>query len=487
MKFFSYTRFDTLRQRLDQHLAVDLRSLAMFRVGLGLTLLADLFIRYLDVESLYSGSGVLPLEALAKLPHLTWDWWLSINVISDSVVWQQLCFFSGMVFAALLMIGWKTRWIAPVMLLLLHSIQARNPWVNYAADRLLFLLLLWSCFLPLDRYWAVSKSTSVSIQKGPERLSSWGGWGLRLLPCVMYLFSVLRKSGSTWSDGTALRYVLEIDQFAAPFGIWLKAMPDFLLQCLTWSALAIELFAPFLLLMRGLKWRWLGIGLLLVFQCSLWCSLDLGIFPWVSILALLPHIPFPPRRSSAKQGAESILTSEISNLKGGHRLVGWLLVFMLIWNVLMTWNYPDSLKAQMPRWVATGISLSRMDQYWGMFSPDPMTLDGWYVIAAELDDGNTVDLLDCDRKDIWGKPANVIEAFPGDRWKEFTMRLFDYPDQAKLWEGVIRHFQNRWESDLSNTSRVQSATVYYMLEKTTEEGVLPLEREQLWPEVDEFP
>ena len=174
-------------------------------------------------------------------------------------------------------------------------------------------------------------------------------------------------------------------------------------------------------------------------------------------------------------------------MKGGHRLVGWLLVFMLIWNVLMTWNYPDSLKAQMPRWVANGISLFRMDQYWGMFSPDPMTLDGWYVIAAELDDGSMVDLLDWDRKDIWGKPANVIEAFPGDRWKEFMMRIFDYPDQAKLWEGVIRHFQKQWESDQRNSSRVQSATVYYMLEKTTEEGVLPSEREQLWPEVDEFP
>ena len=67
------------------------------------------------------------------------------------------------------------------------------------------------------------------------------------------------------------------------------------------------------------------------------------------------------------------------------------------------------------------------------------------------------------------------------------MRIFDYPDQAKLWEGVIRHFQKQWESDQRNSSRVQSATVYYMLEKTTEEGVLPSEREQLWPEVDEFP
>jgi hypothetical protein len=123
---------------------------------------------------------------------------------------------------------------------------------------------------------------------------------------------------------------------------------------------------------------------------------------------------------------------------------------MLIWNVLMTWNYPDSLKAQLPRWVANAISLARMDQYWGMFSPDPMTLDGWYVIAAELEDGRMVDLLEPDREDIWDKPANVLETFPGDRWKEFMMRIFDYPTQAKLWEGVIKHFQNRWESELGN-------------------------------------
>jgi hypothetical protein len=116
MKVFSNAIFDTLRQRLDQHLAVDLRSLALVSNRAWVDPAGGFDDSFQDVESLYSGSGVLPLGALAQLPHLTWEWWLSVNVISDSVVWQQACFVTGMVCAVLLTIGWKTRWVAPFML-----------------------------------------------------------------------------------------------------------------------------------------------------------------------------------------------------------------------------------------------------------------------------------------------------------------------------------------------------------------------------------
>lgn len=478
---------EAARQRLDQHMAVDLRSLAFFRIVLGLTLLVDLVIRLSDVQSLYSGEGVLSVEALSQLPHLPWEWWLSINILSDSVAWQVVCFGAGVLGAVLLVIGWQSRWVTPFMLIILHSIQARNPWVNYAADKLLFLLLLWGCFLPLDRYWAFSKSSSIVSKKFPDLLSCWGGWGLRLLPCVMYWFSVLRKSGNTWMDGSALRYVLEIDQFALPLGIWLKTFPEFFLQCLSWSALGIELIAPLLLLATSARCRWIGLGALIIFQCSLWLTLDLGIFPWVSTLALLPHIPGSVWRLRMRGISEPSFRSETLNSSSMNRLVGWLLAWMLIWNVLMTWNYPDSLKAQMPKWVANGISLTRMDQYWGMFSPDPMTLDGWYVLVADLEGGKQVDLLDPDRLDVWAKPKNVLEIFPGDRWKEFMMRIFDYPTQAKLWAGVIKHFELRRMAGNPGAAEVQSVTVYYMLEKTLEDGTAPVEKEQLWPvEKDEF-
>ena len=477
---------DPLRKQLNQRLAVDLKSLSFFRVFLGGTLLMDLWIRIQDLESLYSGNGVLPLEALAQLPHLPWEWWLSINVLSDSVAWQTFCFCAGMLCAFLLMIGWKTRWIAPCMLILLHSIQARNPWVNYAADKLLFLLLLWACFVPLDRYWSVSRS-GVSSRIPPLQLSSFGAWGLMLLPCVMYLFSVLRKSGDTWLDGSALRYVLEIDQFASPLGIWLKSVPDFVLRFLTWCALGIEVISPLLLLSKNVRFRWLGICLLILFQFSLWLTMDLGIFPWVSTLAILPHIPSGFWRSNKQKVDGPSLVSLTSAPKGGQRWVGWLLVFMLLWNFLMTWNYPDSVKAQLPRWLSNGISLLRMDQYWGMFSPNPMTLDGWYVIAAELEDGRVIDFLEPEREDLWSKPAQVLQTYPSDRWKEYMMRIFDYPSQSKLWQGVISYFQSQWRSQYLEDVQVKSVTVYYMIEKTTALGVLPVEKEQLWPATDDNP
>ena len=59
---------------------------------------------------------------------------------------------------------------------------------------------------------------------------------------------------------------------------------------------------------------------------------------------------------------------------------------MLIWNVLMTWKLPRFAQGSnaamglrpgislIPVWISIG----------GMFSPDPMTLDGWYVIAADI-------------------------------------------------------------------------------------------------------
>ena len=58
-----------IHHRLDQHLAVDLRSLAVFRMCLGLLLMVDFSLRLIQASSLYSGQGVLPLESLKQLPQ----------------------------------------------------------------------------------------------------------------------------------------------------------------------------------------------------------------------------------------------------------------------------------------------------------------------------------------------------------------------------------------------------------------------------------
>ncbi|MDG1890194.1 MAG: HTTM domain-containing protein [Verrucomicrobiota bacterium] len=467
--------------RLDQHLAVDLRALGFFRLALGCLLAVEFALRMTDAHALYSGNGVLPLDALKQLPQMSWPWALSLNALSDSPAWQLACMGLGLGASILLAIGWRSSWVAPALLILLHSIQARNPWTNYGADKLLFLMLLWGSFLPLDRFYRLYPGPRSRRRNDPVLLSSWAAWGLRLQVCVMYLFSVFRKNGDTWFDGSALRDTLEIDQFALPLALWMKTLPTLLLKILTWTTLLVELLAPCLILARNVRARWVGLGCLFVLQFLFWMTLDIGIFPFVSTLALLPHLPGSLWNTPRGRVPLLHLKSEIHKAAGWQRVAGYLLAWMLVWNVVMTWQYPDTLKNRMPSWLGQGISLLRMDQYWGMFSPNPMVHDGWYVFLAEREDGSQFDLLDPDRAILFGKPESVLALFPGDRWKEFMMMLYDYPSQAFLWEKVVHHFQDRHTQRHPLEAPVRQVSVYYMMEETLSEGIAPVERELLWP------
>lgn len=482
MNWMHFILLDRIRRRLDQHLAVDLRSLALFRTCLGLMLMVDFSLRLIQASSLYSGQGVLPVESLQQLPQQPWSWFWSVCVLSDRVEWIWTCCGVGIVASLLLALGWRSNWMAVIALVFLHSIQARNPWTNYGGDKLLFLLVFWACFLPLNEWLVPMGKGDNDGQRIPVALSSWAGWGLRLQVFVMYGFSILRKHGDTWLDGSALYYALEIDQFALPAAVWLKSLPDSVLKTLTWMTLLVEWGAPWLLLARGTFLRLLGIGVLIGLQFSFWLTLDIGLFPIISTLALLPHVPGQVWSWLRVGKGSTILKYETLSTALKHRVMAWVLVFMLVWNVAMTWDYPETMKSRMPNWAAQVVSLLRMDQYWGMFSPNPMVHDGWYVMLAEREDGSQFDLLDPDRSSIWDKPDNVLATFPSDRWKEYMMMLYDFPGQAGLWERVIDHFKSNWKEKHPNHSPIHKVEVYYMMEKTLPVGVAPVEKELLWPE-----
>ena len=50
--------------KLQQLFGIDLRTLALLRVGLGVAVLADVVIRSFDLVALYTDQGVLPRELL---------------------------------------------------------------------------------------------------------------------------------------------------------------------------------------------------------------------------------------------------------------------------------------------------------------------------------------------------------------------------------------------------------------------------------------
>ena len=223
--------------------ALDHRALAVFRIGLGLLLLSDLFSRTLDFDAHYTEAGVMPLESAEDFS--THAPLLPLHLVSESSVWQGALFVFLSLFAVGLCLGLYTRFCVVGAWFLLGAIQARNPLLLYGADNVLMLLLLWSVFLPLGSKWGIDSWRYSAAKRNV--FVSLGSVAYVLQIGVIYFFSFLSKKGEAWMNGTAVETVLHLDQYTAPLGRELLSYPS-LLRGLNWGTLGIELLAPLCLL-----------------------------------------------------------------------------------------------------------------------------------------------------------------------------------------------------------------------------------------------
>ena len=73
----------SLQLKINELFGVDLRSLALFRIGLALTIIIDLIIRAFDLNAHYTDFGLLP--RIAYLQTYKNPRYVSINMISGAV------------------------------------------------------------------------------------------------------------------------------------------------------------------------------------------------------------------------------------------------------------------------------------------------------------------------------------------------------------------------------------------------------------------
>ncbi|MBI3462971.1 MAG: HTTM domain-containing protein, partial [Planctomycetes bacterium] len=172
------------------------------------------------------------------------------------------------------------------------SLHVRNPLVTHGGDDLLRLLLFWGMFLPLGAGWSVDRLRAARAETC-ERLVSIGSAALLLQVCFVYWFTAALKSDPVWwKEGTAVYYALSLDALTKPLGQFLLRFPT-LLRFLTFATLAIEVFAPTLLISPVFtgRMRLVGLGGLLALQVGLMLCLELGLFPVVGLLGLVPFVP----------------------------------------------------------------------------------------------------------------------------------------------------------------------------------------------------
>lgn len=458
---------------------LDTRSLAAMRVGLGLLILADLWVRASDVSVFYTDQGVLPRKAWLEYTYRELQF--SLHMGGGLANHQLFLFGVAAVFAGMLVVGYKTRLATIASWVLLVSLQNRNAYVLQSGDVVFRLLLFWSMFLPLGARFSLdaARRTDPSAEL-PRTVLGVATAALGAQMGFIYIFTWFLKTGSVWRNGLAVYYALNIDMYARqPMASWLLAEP-LVWQTLTHSTFWLELIGPFLLLMPVFRGpvRVLVVAAFISMHLGFDLGLEIGLFSYICAvgwIGLLPgwfwdRLGLTLRRRSPTQ----VLSAP------NHLLAAFFLWMSFHWNMTTIptywmptdrWSVPLSV-----RWIG---SVLRIDQKWEMFAPYPLKDDGWFVIPAKMVNGAEVDLWVNGPVD-YEKPDVPSTEYKNQRWRKYMRNLW-MKSNKKLRQPFAQYLCRSWNKDHQGGEKVKSLQIIYMKEVTPKPGeAATVETVEIW-------
>lgn len=435
----------------EQLLALDLRSLGLLRICYGALLLLDLGGRAGDLRAHYTDWGIAPRNMVEQLASS----WPSpcLHALSGGMLLQVFLFTVHAIAALALMLGFRTRYAGPICWFLLCSLHSRNPLICDGGDNYLRVILFWCLFLP----WGARLALRPDPEPKQSRLAAFAY--LFQLSCI-YWFAVALKTGTDWSDGSAVYYTLSIDQLATPAAHWLLQKPAWM-QFLTHFTVWVEIIAPLLLWLPGWP-RLLGIVSLASLHLGFALFMNLGLFPWIGMVSCWGLLP------------SRIWASTPDYAPSERKQHFWLLLYpmalVLQWNVL-------GMGLFRPRYILWDLPLKflRLDQSWAMFAPRPRREDGWYVIEADREDGTQFDLSCPETPLSWEKPALIAHDYPNSHWRRYMMTIY-FPEAAAWRQPYGRYLTRRWNESHPAGQRIKAFRIYFMLEVTGQ----PVRKTLLW-------
>lgn len=280
---------------------IDLRSLALFRVGLGLLVLADLYLRAQPefFTAFHTDAGVLSRSFLIDTVGDAWR--LTPHMMSGTAAGITALFLIEALCGCMLILGWRTRFMTVACWILTLGVQNRNPMVLQGGDVFFRLLLLVGIFLPLGAKFSIDRLLQPDTEESNSRLavhetSCTTAATLFLTVQVMsvYVFSgIIKYNDPSWKSGLGVYYSLSTYQFASSLGVFLSHQA-WLMHLLNWLILATEVGAPLLLLLPPLRFgvaRFFTVFMFVFFHLSIVAVLFVGLFPWIGIVAWLSLLP----------------------------------------------------------------------------------------------------------------------------------------------------------------------------------------------------
>jgi len=395
---------------------LDTRSLAAFRIAIGLLVVADAGLRTRDFGLMFGSAGMFPLESLFRFFGDRWAWSLAFLIDAD---WWAAAVLSLQAAAGLaLAAGWQTRAATVLTWVAVVSVVRRTAPATNAGDVWLCCLLFWGMFLPLGRAWsvdAVRRPQATLLQTGT--VCSIATLALLLQIAAFYWSAGLAKWNDDWHSGDAVSRALSIHDHGTPLGDRLTSYPA-AARLLTWCVLATELVGPLVLL--ACPWPAARLAIFMVFiafHAGIAILMTVGLFAYVGMatwLAVLPAIVWDRGRQRSAAAVPEAGLSSAAAAACGASLVLAAVAFIHA-------NTPLSLQP-LPPPLHAAVRLLCLEQDWTIFGEVPRQRQ-WVYGRAELADGSIVDPLRGGRPAETVLPAGGFFTLPHHRWHKLFWEL----------------------------------------------------------------
>ncbi|WP_328541111.1 HTTM domain-containing protein [Streptomyces sp. NBC_00344] len=226
-----FDRITALQSLLIEH-PVSLYAAAALRIGYGFLYLFFLLREFPNRDEIWGpGSPWTPGLARQLFGQTGWS---SILTLSDSRLYFEFCYAAALIISALLMLGWRTRAVSVLFALIVASFHARAIFMTDGGDNLILLMALYLTLTACGRRWSLDARRS-RLKSPPAGLPQTDSFGCQLRyaratlttvmhNCGMFIIAVqvcflygcaglYKVQGSSWGNGTALHYVLNLRLF----------------------------------------------------------------------------------------------------------------------------------------------------------------------------------------------------------------------------------------------------------------------------------
>ncbi len=409
---------------------LDVRSLAAFRMGLGLVVLADGILRGRDAGLMFSPDGFFPPDVVRAFHGTPAAW--SLALAGDAAWWGPVVVAAEAVAGILLALGAWTTWSTLAAWALVMSVVHRTPPATNAGDMWLIAMLCWSMFLPLGATWSIDARRRRAGRTPASAVCSIASAALVIQIATVYLGAGLAKCNASWLSGEAMKHALSVHDH----GNWLGmavARRDWLSAPVTWLVVAVELVAPFVLVAVPATRVRLGlVAAFMLFHLAIQATMSIGLFAAIGLTAWLAVIPaeaWMAVRFAAPAGPVVGLRPWAARICAA-ALVLAAVSFAHFWGLLG--------RAPLPKPVAAAITAVGVSQEWSMFGEVPRQ-EQWVYGRAVLADGAVVDLLRDGVPLDGDPPEGGFWSLPHHRWHKFFwvlprphVRVFGAPAAAAL-------------------------------------------------------